>query len=102
MLVPRGLATNRCRMPRTMRPGSCNSRTLWTRWRSTTKVAALSRSILRLRSNDRMRTLEEHAKALADGRTTSRVLVEQCLARIADPNGEGARVFIKVHADQAR
>jgi aspartyl-tRNA(Asn)/glutamyl-tRNA(Gln) amidotransferase subunit A len=28
--------------------------------------------------------------------------VEQCLARIADPNGEGARAFIKVHAEQAR
>ena len=35
-------------------------------------------------------------------RTTSRALVEQCLARIADPNGEGARAFIKVHAEQAR
>ncbi|HXA26074.1 MAG TPA: amidase [Acetobacteraceae bacterium] len=49
-----------------------------------------------------MRTIEQHAQALADGRTTSRALVEQCLARIADPNGEGARAFIKVHADQAR
>jgi aspartyl-tRNA(Asn)/glutamyl-tRNA(Gln) amidotransferase subunit A len=49
-----------------------------------------------------MRTLEEHAQALADGRTTSRALVEQCLARIVDPNGEGARAFIKVHAESAR
>jgi aspartyl-tRNA(Asn)/glutamyl-tRNA(Gln) amidotransferase subunit A len=49
-----------------------------------------------------MRTLEEHAQALADGHTSSRALVEQCLARIADPNGEGARAFIKVHAEQAR
>jgi aspartyl-tRNA(Asn)/glutamyl-tRNA(Gln) amidotransferase subunit A len=49
-----------------------------------------------------MRTIEDYAKALADGSTTSRALVEQCLARIADPNGEGARAFIKVHADQAR
>jgi aspartyl-tRNA(Asn)/glutamyl-tRNA(Gln) amidotransferase subunit A len=49
-----------------------------------------------------MRTLEEHAQALADGRTTSRALVDQCLARIADPTGEGARAFIKVHAEQAR
>jgi aspartyl-tRNA(Asn)/glutamyl-tRNA(Gln) amidotransferase subunit A len=49
-----------------------------------------------------MHTLEEHAKALADGRTTSHALVEQCLACIADPNGEGARAFIKVHAEQAR
>jgi aspartyl-tRNA(Asn)/glutamyl-tRNA(Gln) amidotransferase subunit A len=49
-----------------------------------------------------MRTIEQHAQALADGRTTSRSLVDQCLARIADPNGEGARAFIRVHADQAR
>jgi aspartyl-tRNA(Asn)/glutamyl-tRNA(Gln) amidotransferase subunit A len=49
-----------------------------------------------------MRTIEQHAQALADGGTTSRALVEACLARIADPNGEGARAFIKVHADQAR
>jgi aspartyl-tRNA(Asn)/glutamyl-tRNA(Gln) amidotransferase subunit A len=49
-----------------------------------------------------MRTIEQHAQALADGSTTSRALVDQCLARIADPNGEGARAFIKVHAEQAR
>ena len=49
-----------------------------------------------------MRTIEDHAKALADGSTTSRALVEQCLARIADPGGEGARAFIKVHAESAR
>jgi aspartyl-tRNA(Asn)/glutamyl-tRNA(Gln) amidotransferase subunit A len=49
-----------------------------------------------------MRTIEQHAQALADGRTTSRALVEQCLARITDPNGEGQRAFISVHADQAR
>ncbi len=49
-----------------------------------------------------MRTIEQHAQALADGSTTSRALVEDCLARIADPHGEGARAFIKVHAEQAR
>ena len=49
-----------------------------------------------------MRTIEQHAQALADGRITSRALVEQSLARIADPNGEGARAFVKLHADQAR
>ncbi len=49
-----------------------------------------------------MRTIEQHAKALADGGTTSRALVEQCLDRIADPHGEGERAFIKVHAEQAR
>ena len=49
-----------------------------------------------------MRTLEQTANALADGGTTSRALVEECLARIADPAGEGARAFIKTDADWAR
>ncbi len=49
-----------------------------------------------------MRTIEEHAQALADGSTTSRALVEQCLARITDPGGEGSRAFTKVHAEAAR
>ncbi|MGH7043318.1 MAG: amidase [Acetobacteraceae bacterium] len=49
-----------------------------------------------------MRTIEDHAQALADGRTTSRAIIEACLARIADPAGEGQRTFVKVYADQAR
>ena len=49
-----------------------------------------------------MTTLQQAAADLASGATTSRDLVEQCLARIADPTGEGARAFTKVHADQAR
>ncbi len=49
-----------------------------------------------------MRTLNDLAAALAVGKTTSRQLVEDCLARIADPAGEGARVFIKVDAAGAR
>lgn len=43
--------------------------------------------------------------AVADleaGRTTARALVEGCLARIADPAGEGSRAFVDVYADQAR
>jgi aspartyl-tRNA(Asn)/glutamyl-tRNA(Gln) amidotransferase subunit A len=39
---------------------------------------------------------------LAAGRTSSRDLVEQALARIADPAGEGARAFMKVYAESAR
>ncbi|MGH8163151.1 MAG: hypothetical protein ACREP1_02310 [Rhodanobacteraceae bacterium] len=42
-----------------------------------------------------MRTIAEHAQALAEGRISSRALIEECLARIADPDGEGARAFIK-------
>ncbi len=49
-----------------------------------------------------MRTLIELAAALDSGRTTSRTLVEECLARIADPAGEGARTFITVQAEAAR
>jgi aspartyl-tRNA(Asn)/glutamyl-tRNA(Gln) amidotransferase subunit A len=49
-----------------------------------------------------MQTLTDLAQALDAGRTTSRALVEECLARIADPAGEGARTFITVQADAAR
>ena len=49
-----------------------------------------------------MQTLTDLAEALAAGRTTSRSLVEECLARIANPAGEGARVFVSVAADAAR
>ena len=49
-----------------------------------------------------MRRIEELAQALAEGRTSSRALVEQSLERISDPAGEGSRTFIKVHADTAR
>ncbi|MDR3532888.1 MAG: amidase [Rhodopila sp.] len=49
-----------------------------------------------------MRRIDELAQALADGTITSRSLIEDSLARIADPDGEGAKTFIKIHADQAR
>ncbi|WP_316232156.1 amidase [Bradyrhizobium sp. SZCCHNR1051] len=46
-------------------------------------------------------TLAALADDLAAGRTTSRKLVEACLARIADPAGEGGRAFIHVDKDAA-
>lgn len=49
-----------------------------------------------------MKTLAVLAEELGRGTTTSRRLVEQCLERIADPAGEGARAFLKVHAQTAR
>ena len=49
-----------------------------------------------------MKTLAELARDLEAGATTSRRLVEECLTRIADPKGEGARTFLKVHAEAAR
>jgi aspartyl-tRNA(Asn)/glutamyl-tRNA(Gln) amidotransferase subunit A len=49
-----------------------------------------------------MWTVAGLSRDLAAGRTTSRKLVEEALARIADPAGEGARAFLKVYADEAR
>jgi aspartyl-tRNA(Asn)/glutamyl-tRNA(Gln) amidotransferase subunit A len=49
-----------------------------------------------------MTTVAALGADLAAGRTTSRELLEQSLALIADPAGEGARAFLKVYADTAR
>src|SRR5258707_12160575 len=49
-----------------------------------------------------MWSVEALQRELAAGKTSSRELVEQALARIADPAGEGARAFMKVYADSAR
>jgi aspartyl-tRNA(Asn)/glutamyl-tRNA(Gln) amidotransferase subunit A len=46
-------------------------------------------------------TLASLAEDLASGRTSARKLVDQCLARIADPAGEGQRAFIHVDAEAA-
>jgi len=46
-------------------------------------------------------TILELAADLATGRTTSRKLTEEALARIDDPAGEGQRAFIKVYRQQA-
>jgi aspartyl-tRNA(Asn)/glutamyl-tRNA(Gln) amidotransferase subunit A len=46
-------------------------------------------------------TLASLAEALESGRTSARKLVEECLAKIADPSGEGARTFIHVDAEAA-
>src|SRR5689334_4776006 len=46
-------------------------------------------------------TIRELAADLAAGRTTSRRLTEEALARIGDGKGEGRRVFVKVWKDQA-
>jgi aspartyl-tRNA(Asn)/glutamyl-tRNA(Gln) amidotransferase subunit A len=49
-----------------------------------------------------MPTLAQLAADLAAGRTTSEELVEGCLDRIADPEGEGRLAFLEVDADGAR
>jgi aspartyl-tRNA(Asn)/glutamyl-tRNA(Gln) amidotransferase subunit A len=46
-------------------------------------------------------TLAALADDLQAGRTSSRNLVEECLAKIADPAGEGQRAFIHVDKDAA-
>src|SRR5215475_13831854 len=48
-----------------------------------------------------MRSIAAAAKSLEAG-AKSRDLIEQCLARIEDRSGEGARTFLKVHAEAAR
>ena len=46
--------------------------------------------------------LADLAAALGSGATTSRALVEEALAAIEDPEGEGARAFLRVDAERAR
>src|SRR4051812_18260304 len=46
-------------------------------------------------------TLASLADDLDAGRTSARKLVDTCLAKIADPKGEGQRVFIHVDAEAA-
>ena len=49
-----------------------------------------------------MWTVAQLGADLEAGRTSSRELVEQALARIGEQSGEGARAFLKVYADAAR
>lgn len=47
-------------------------------------------------------TLCDLARELASGGRFAQQLAEDCLARIADPAGEGGRTFVKVHAEPTR
>src|SRR5258706_458314 len=49
-----------------------------------------------------MWTVAQLERDLIAGRTTSRELIEQALAKITAPYGEGARAFMKVYAESAR
>lgn len=49
-----------------------------------------------------MTTLHELSHQLITGEASARALVEAALERIADPGGEGARVFISVAGESAR
>src|SRR5260221_9626880 len=46
-------------------------------------------------------TIVELSQLLASGKITSRQLVEQALAAIKDPQGEGSRTFLSVHESEA-
>jgi len=48
-----------------------------------------------------MGTIVELSQLLANGKITSGQLVEQALAAIKDPQGEGPRTFLSVHESQA-
>src|SRR5260221_10168328 len=52
--------------------------------------------------NPSKRTVLDITADLADGRTSSRELIEAALGQIGDPAGEGARTFVKVYGDSAR
>jgi aspartyl-tRNA(Asn)/glutamyl-tRNA(Gln) amidotransferase subunit A len=47
-------------------------------------------------------TINEQSQRLIRGETTSRKLIEESLARIADPQYEGERAFLIVYAERAR
>ena len=49
-----------------------------------------------------MPTIRALADQLAQGHTTSEALVDAALARIADPAGEGGRVYLRTYQDAAR
>jgi aspartyl-tRNA(Asn)/glutamyl-tRNA(Gln) amidotransferase subunit A len=49
-----------------------------------------------------MPTLSELSQQLASGHVSARSLIDESLARIMDPRGEGARAFISVSGESAR
>ena len=49
-----------------------------------------------------MQTIAAAANMLSSGATTALKLAEACLARAADPGGEGARVFVALDPDKVR
>ena len=49
-----------------------------------------------------MTPLADLIGALEQGKTSSRALADACLARIADPAGEGGRAFLHVDPDAVR
>lgn len=49
-----------------------------------------------------MFNLADLARKLGRGTRRSRELVEDCLGRIESPDGEGAKAFMRVYADEAR
>ena len=49
-----------------------------------------------------MKTITQLGRDLAEGTTSARELLDECLDNIADEDGEGSRAFVMVDADGAR
>lgn len=49
-----------------------------------------------------MKSLRELAHGISIGDVSSLALVEECVARATDPAGEGRRVYVRLHAEEAR
>ena len=49
----------------------------------------------------RLTPIAKTMDSLAAGETSSRELVEACLAAAVDPSGQGARTFTRIDADSA-
>lgn len=49
-----------------------------------------------------LNSIAKLSAAQAAGETTAVQLLDDCLARISDPGGEGSRAFLKVYEDRAR
>src|SRR5580692_3024670 len=93
--------------------GRANARPMINSATKQSTLALLPDGLLRFARNDgiqyrRLRNIMSNTPTLATlatdleaGRTSARKLVDDCLARIADASGEGARVFIHVDAEAA-
>ncbi|MGB1249159.1 MAG: amidase [Candidatus Promineifilaceae bacterium] len=49
-----------------------------------------------------MKPIEALLNEMDNGQTSAEILLDQCLAQIDDPTGEGERVMLKVHRNAAR
>ena len=92
----------RCERRAIARVASSDSGTVSTVMRvSIGEIDSIIGMAMRKDAERRYSSAEQLAADLAAGRTSSRKLTEEALARIEDPKGEGKRAFIKVWSKQA-